>query len=424
MSFTPTPNNSDGPDSPAGLTAREVNREPHLRVKKLKDIFMQTLSSANNEFPYWYTREYMLHDTEIPVVRRAMAVKAAFSHLTPVIYPGELLVMHKAAFFRGSFPMPWLSEGYYMAKEDELYQDALKRGSASADEHSKFGTGGGNVTKSFGKVVAIAGKFGMRTEEVPGLLKLAKTWVGKSVDDLGHKYEQMVPDYAVKEALMRNIICMFDSGYTLPQGREVILEASAGSKVGIAVARPVAQGVPENKVAEQFQAVLLKDLDEAGPFAVVRNNHPATTDAASYKAWADAGSRAGRPQRPGSFDAADQHARSGCRDRTQARSRPLQRGLALHRAGIPDCRADRRDDPHRARLAIPLGARRQRGQPRSRRVDVRSRVRGGRSRRTVALACAPLPGAARGRGRRRGLGPRGRLRRSRPRLRPGPGRAV
>ncbi|HLO68967.1 MAG TPA: 4-hydroxyphenylacetate decarboxylase large subunit [Holophaga sp.] len=211
-----------GGHSPAQMTDREINREPHARVKKLKDIFMQTLSSANNEFPYWYTREYALHDTEIPVVRRAMALKAAFSHLTPVIYPGELLVMHKAPFFRGSFPMPWLSEGYYMAKEDELYQDALKRGSASADEHSKFGSGGGNVTKSFGKVVSIAGKFGMRQEEVPGLLKLAKAWVGKSVDDLGHKYEQMVPDYEIKEALMRNIVCMFDSGYTLPQGREVI----------------------------------------------------------------------------------------------------------------------------------------------------------------------------------------------------------
>lgn len=211
-----------GGHSPESLTGREVNREPHARVKKLKDVFMQTLSSANNEFPYWYTREYMAHDSEIPVVRRAMALKTAFSHLTPVIYPGELLTMRKAAFFRGSFPMPWLSEGYYMAKEDELYQDALKRGSASADEHSTFGTGGGNVTKSFGKVVSIASKFGMRQEEVPGLLKLAKKWVGKSVDDLGHKYEQMVPDYEVKEALMRNIVCMFDSGYTLPQGREVI----------------------------------------------------------------------------------------------------------------------------------------------------------------------------------------------------------
>jgi hypothetical protein len=44
----------------------------------------------------------------------------------------------------------------------------------------------------------------------------------KSVDDLGHRYEQMVPDYPVKEAIMRNVVCMFDSGYTLPQGREVI----------------------------------------------------------------------------------------------------------------------------------------------------------------------------------------------------------
>lgn len=211
-----------GGKAPAKLVDREIKKTPHPRVEKLRDVFMQTLSSANNEFPYWYTREYFLHDNEVPVVRRAMALKAAFSHLTPVIFPGELLVMHKAAFFRGSFPMPWLSEGFYMAKEDELYQDALKRGSTSVDEHSKFGQGGGNVVKSFGKVVSIAGKFGMRQEEIPGLLEVARMWVGKSVDDLGHKYETMVPGYETKEAIMRNIVCMFDSGYTLPQGREVI----------------------------------------------------------------------------------------------------------------------------------------------------------------------------------------------------------
>jgi 4-hydroxyphenylacetate decarboxylase large subunit len=208
--------------APEHIVDREIKLEPHPRVKKLKDIFMQTLSSANNEFPYWYSREYFERDGEIPVVRRAMALKTAFSHLTPVIFPGEKLVMHKAAFFRGSFPMPWLSEGYYMAKEDEFYQEALKRGSASVDEHSKFGTGGGNVPKSFGKVVSIAGKFGMRQEEIPALLKLARMWKDKSVDDLGHKYEMMVPSYETKEKIMRNIVCMFDSGFTLPQGREVI----------------------------------------------------------------------------------------------------------------------------------------------------------------------------------------------------------
>ncbi len=208
--------------APAEIVDREIRIEPHDRVKKLKDIFMQTLSSANNEFPYWYTREYMKLDNEIPVVRRAKALKRAFSNTTPVIFPGEKLVMHKAPYFRGSFPMPWLSEGFYVAKEDELYQEAMKRGSASVDEHSKFGQGGGNVVKSFGKVVSIAGKFGMRQEEVPALIRLAKMWVGKSVDDLGSKYEQMVPNYETKEAIMRSIVCMFDSGFTLPQGREVI----------------------------------------------------------------------------------------------------------------------------------------------------------------------------------------------------------
>lgn len=211
-----------GGKAPEQLIDREVKKTAHPRVEKLKDIFMDTLSSTENEFPYWYTREYMLHDCDVPVVRRAKALKAAFSHLTPVIFPGELLVMHKARFFRGSFAMPWLSEGFYLAKESELYKEAMDRGALSVDLHSKFGQGGGNVTKSFGKVISISGKFGMRQEEVPALLKLARYWEGKSVDDLGHRYEMMVPEYETKEKIMRNIVCMFDSGFTLPQGREVI----------------------------------------------------------------------------------------------------------------------------------------------------------------------------------------------------------
>lgn len=210
-----------GGKAPEKLIPRENIWKAHPRIEKLKEIYMDSLSSTNNEFPYWYTREYFQHDNEIPVIRRAKALKCAFSHLTPVIYPGELMTMRKGAFFRASFPMPWLSEGFYMANESSFYQEALKRGSASVDEHSKFGQGGGNVPKSFGKVISIAGKFGMRQEEVPALLELAKMWEGKSVDDLGNKYEKMVPDYDVKEAIMRTVVCMFDSGFTLPQGREV-----------------------------------------------------------------------------------------------------------------------------------------------------------------------------------------------------------
>ena len=211
-----------GGKAPDTAVDREVKKEPCPRAKKLRDLYFQTLSSATNEFPYWYTRKYFELDGEVPVVRRAAALKEAFSHLTPTILPGELLVMGKAHYYRGSFPMPWLSEAYYMAKEDELYKAALAKGSSSVDELSKFGAGGGNVTESFGNVVSIAGKFGMRREEVPALLHTAREWVGRSVDDVGHKYEQMVPEYPMKEAIMRAIVCMFDSGYTLPQGREVV----------------------------------------------------------------------------------------------------------------------------------------------------------------------------------------------------------
>lgn len=204
------------------MTEREIRKQPKERTKFLRDIYYDTLSTANTEFPYWYTRRWNELDGEVPVIRRAESLKCAFSHLTPTIYPREKLVMQKTNYYRGSFPMPWLSEGFFVAKEDELYQDALNRGSASADELSKFGSGGGNVTQSFGKVVSIAGKFGMRQEEIPVLTKLSREWVGRSVEDLGHKYEQMVPDYPIKENIMKTLICMFDSGYTLPQGREVI----------------------------------------------------------------------------------------------------------------------------------------------------------------------------------------------------------
>ena len=197
-----------GGDAPESLVDREVHKEPFPRSKKLMDQYLSTLSSVNVEFPYWYTRKYQEVEFEVPAVRRAMSLKHAFSHISTTIWPGEKLIGGKAAYYRGSFPMPWLSEGFFMAKEDELYQAALAKGGASADEVSKFGAGGGNVTKSVGNVISIAGKFGIRAEEVPALLKLAKAWVNKSVDDLGHKYEQMVPEYQIKEEVMRSVICM------------------------------------------------------------------------------------------------------------------------------------------------------------------------------------------------------------------------
>jgi 4-hydroxyphenylacetate decarboxylase large subunit len=211
-----------GGQAPEEITEREIQKEPCPRAGRLREIYYNSLSSATSEFPYWYTRYFRQLDGELPVMRRALALKEAFKHLTPSIYPGELLVMGRAHYYRGSYPMPWLSEGYYMAKEDELNKAAMAHGGASADLLSKYGTGGGNVTENFGNVVSLAGKFGIRQEEVPATLRIAREWYNKSVDDCCRKYEKMIPEYPIKEAIMRNVICQFDSGYTLPQGREVM----------------------------------------------------------------------------------------------------------------------------------------------------------------------------------------------------------
>jgi 4-hydroxyphenylacetate decarboxylase large subunit len=211
-----------GSKASEGLVDRENKKEPCKRAKKIRDLYFNTKSSVTIEFPYWYTRRYDELEGEIPIIRRAEALKCAFSHLTPEIFPDELLVMGKEFYLRGSFPMPWLSESYYMDRENKLYKEALEAGKVSSDLLTKWGEGGGNVTESAGNVVSIAGKFGLRKEELPLLLRVAKLWKGRSVEDLGHAYEQLVPGYDEKESIMRNVVCMFDSGYTLPQGREVI----------------------------------------------------------------------------------------------------------------------------------------------------------------------------------------------------------
>ena len=208
---------------PSGTIENREQKSPASpRATAAKELYFETKSSVSIEFPYWYTRKWEELEGEIPMVRRGEALKAGFEHLTPVIYPGELLVMGKASYLRGSYPMPWLSEAFFMAAEDKLYQEALDSGKLTADTFTTLGKGGGNVTKSTGNVISLAGKFGVRVEELPVLLEVAKKWYGKSVDDVGHRYEQVVPGYSEKEALMRSVICMFDSGYTLPQGREVI----------------------------------------------------------------------------------------------------------------------------------------------------------------------------------------------------------
>ncbi len=92
--------------------------------------------------------------------------------------------------------------------------------------------------------------------------------------------------------------------------QEVVLSASAGSKLGIAVPVPQVAGVPEDQVRKTFHEVLLRDLEEAGPFAVLKNLPAGTIDAKNMKAWLETGTdwlvslRIGRPVSEGGDKAA------------------------------------------------------------------------------------------------------------------------
>lgn len=215
-------NHQAGGSSSDEIMDREIVREPVARAKRLRDIYFDTLSSLDCQLSYWYTRAAKEHDGDVPLMRRAHAMKSVLEHLDTPIWPGELLVGSKATYYRGSAPLPWLTEGFFMDKDSDLYKAALETGGDSAAEVSHFGSGGGNVTTSFGNVISVGGKYGIRLEKVPSLHRLAYAWAGKSVEDVSRTYEKMVPEYPIKEAIMKSVVCQFDSGYTIPQGREVM----------------------------------------------------------------------------------------------------------------------------------------------------------------------------------------------------------
>lgn len=74
-----------------------------------------------------------------------------------------------------------------------------------------------------------------------------------------------------------------------PSSQEVVLSASAGSKVGVAMPATAGQGIEEDLLKTQFQQVVLRDLEESGPFAVIKERVPASVDPSNYKPWAESG---------------------------------------------------------------------------------------------------------------------------------------
>ena len=73
------------------------------------------------------------------------------------------------------------------------------------------------------------------------------------------------------------------------QQTEVVLSASSSAKLVLGMAPPKATGLEDAQVATEFTAVLKRDLDETGVFAVLQEGLPAST--APAKAWKEAGAQ-------------------------------------------------------------------------------------------------------------------------------------
>lgn len=189
--------------------------------EKLLQIYYNLKNTVDMENPYWYNRAWFENAGDVTIIRKAKAEAAALSHSTPTILPWEKLVMQKTRNVRGAFPFPWITASFFNAAAEALMNEVDAPSEAEADAVSIVGAGGGNVTKSYGNIISIAKKFGMRKEDVPVLVKASKPWDGCSVEDISTKYGKDTPNYKLHKAMMDSVVCMFDS-YCIPQGREVM----------------------------------------------------------------------------------------------------------------------------------------------------------------------------------------------------------
>lgn len=194
---------------------------PPEGVTKLLETYYTLKNTADMEIPYWYNRVWWENDGDIIEVRRAKAYAAALSNVTPTIQPYEKLVMQKCKNVRGAFPFPWVTASFFNAHAEALMNEVDAPAESEADKVSIVGAGGGNVTESYGNIISIAKKFGMRKEDIPVLVKCSKSWDAISVEELSAKYAAMTPDYDQHMKIMDSVVCMFDS-FAIPQGREVI----------------------------------------------------------------------------------------------------------------------------------------------------------------------------------------------------------
>lgn len=202
----------------------DLGYKPSDRAEALLDDYYAALASTTTDWQYNFTRKWQELEGDLTILRRAKAQAYAFAHLEPAIYPGELIVGAKTNYLRGSFGNPWLIQSFFVAKGSELYEKYKSDSNARSamDELGQIGTGGGNVTHDMPGVISLAGKFGMRAEEVPALNKITDYWAGKTLEEVGERISSTVPGFDVKNNLLRTATSRADSAYTIPVGRQVV----------------------------------------------------------------------------------------------------------------------------------------------------------------------------------------------------------
>ena len=201
-------------------TTEDIPAKPE-GCDKLLDVYYVLKNTVDMENPYWFNRVWQENAGDVTIIRKAKAEAAALAHSTPTIQPWEKIVMQKTRNVRGAFPFPWVTASFFNAAAEALMNEVDAPAEAEADAVSIVGAGGGNVTKSYGNIISIAKKFGMRKEDVPVLVKTSKPWSGVSVEEVSYKYAEETPNYKLHKDMMDSVVCMFDS-FCIPQGREVM----------------------------------------------------------------------------------------------------------------------------------------------------------------------------------------------------------
>ncbi|TDA65621.1 MAG: MFS transporter [Clostridia bacterium] len=207
---------------PKEVTDREIRKEPSKRAKKLRDDYLNAKISLDIEFPYWYTRKWIEEEGQHPLIRRALALKCGFEHLTPMIRAGELLVMQKTRYIRGAFVMPWTANRYPLSIEERMEHEAEEASKMSLEEVVVLAKGGGNVTQSAGNVLSISGRFGIRREEFPMLVEVCRYWKNKSSEDTCFMWAAMHPKYDQYLNMKKAVLMHVDLEYSLRHGRNVV----------------------------------------------------------------------------------------------------------------------------------------------------------------------------------------------------------